>query len=399
VHPLLDDERPTVRMTTGERDRPSHARQQSTLGWKLRQTVAVLFPLTLTLLLLAHAAARQVPPDAAHREAAAPAATRDATQRLLQLVNAERAKAHLAPLTVLPSLQRVAAVHSAAMAADRRLDRVRNLAGAAGQVGMWGANVACGPTAEQAHRTMMRSATQQGNILGSRYNGIGLGAAWRGSCLWITELFVKVPASTLATQHPAAARPGAVRPPAPTSSSTSPSSSSTTTAPATTAAPATTTGSVAQRIAKDLFSRLNAERARRGLPSLAWDASLASMALGWSTHMAQTGSFAHRDLSAARSLPGISRFSALGENIAFVEGFPNDAYQLHIGWMKSEGHRENLLQPGFDSVGIGVVCSGGRAWATQNFGHTAGSSTPDLSSAVPPQDPIVAVQLDGLRCG
>jgi hypothetical protein len=46
-----------------------------------------------------------------------------------------------------------------------------------------------------------------------------------------------------------------------------------------------------------------------------------------------------------------------------------------------------------------VVCAGGRAWATQNFGHVAGSSTPDLSSAVPPRDPIVAVQLDGLRCG
>ncbi len=114
--------------------------------------------------------------------------------------------------------------------------------------------------------------------------------------------------------------------------------------------------------------------------------------------MASTGDFEHRDLGAASSLPGIDKFSALGENIAWVEGYPNEALQLHTGWMHSDGHRSNMLQPGFDSVGIAVVCSGGRAWATQNFGRLDDSKAPDMTSGTPPENPIVATAADGLSC-
>ena len=122
------------------------------------------------------------------------------------------------------------------------------------------------------------------------------------------------------------------------------------------------------------------------------------MAGDWSAQMARSGNFAHRDLGAAGGLPGMSKFSALGENIAWVEGYPSMGNQLHVGWMKSEGHRANMLQRGFDSVGIGVVCSGGRAWATQNFGRLDNSSAPSMSSSTPAEDPIVATRNDGVRC-
>ena len=79
----------------------------------------------------------------------------------------------------------------------------------------------------------------------------------------------------------------------------------------------------------------------------------------------------------------MAKFSALGENIAWVEGYPSMGNQLHVGWMRSEGHRANMLQRGFDSVGIGVVCSGGRAWATQNFGRLDSSSAPSMGSQHP----------------
>ncbi len=114
--------------------------------------------------------------------------------------------------------------------------------------------------------------------------------------------------------------------------------------------------------------------------------------------MASTGDFEHRDLGAASSLPGIDKFSALGENIAWVEGYPNEALQVHTGWMHSDGHRSNMLQPGFDSVGVAVVCSGGRAWATQNFGRLDDSKAPDMTSATPPENPIVGTAADGLSC-
>jgi uncharacterized protein YkwD len=173
----------------------------------------------------------------------------------------------------------------------------------------------------------------------------------------------------------------------------------TATAPPSTAAPATTAATtVSDKIAQELFARLNAERQARGLAPLKWDGSLANMAADWSRHMASSEDFSHRDLGDASSLPGISKFSALGENIAWVEGYPNEAYQLHIGWMQSDGHRSNMLQPGFDSAGIAVVCSGGKAWATQNFGRLDGSDAPKMRNSTPPEDPIVGTSLDGLHC-
>ncbi len=170
-------------------------------------------------------------------------------------------------------------------------------------------------------------------------------------------------------------------------------------APSSTSAPATSAATtVPGKITQELFARLNAERQARGLATLKWDPSLANMAADWSQHMASTGDFSHRDLGGASSLPGISKFSALGENIAWVEGYPNEAYQLHIGWMHSDGHRSNMLQPGFDSVGIAVTCSGGRAWATENFGRRDSSGAPAMSNSTPAEDPIVATSLDGLHC-
>jgi len=171
-----------------------------------------------------------------------------------------------------------------------------------------------------------------------------------------------------------------------------------TTAPPSTAAAPAGSGSTAQTLTNDLFDRLNAERRARGLAPLKWDADLARVAGEWSAQMARTGNFAHRDLGAAGSLPGMSKFSALGENIAWVEGYPSMGNQLHVGWMKSEGHRANMLQRGFDSVGIGVVCSGGRAWATQNFGRLDNSGAPSMSSSTPAEEPIVATRDDGVRC-
>jgi uncharacterized protein YkwD len=171
-----------------------------------------------------------------------------------------------------------------------------------------------------------------------------------------------------------------------------------TTAPPTTAAAPAGGGSTAQTLTNDLFDRLNAERRARGLAALKWDDDLARVAGDWSAQMARTGNFAHRDLGAAGSLPGMSKFSALGENIAWVEGYPSMGDQLHVGWMKSEGHRANMLQRGFDSVGIGVVCAGGRAWATQNFGRLDSSSAPSMSSSTPAEEPIVATRDDGVRC-
>jgi uncharacterized protein YkwD len=170
------------------------------------------------------------------------------------------------------------------------------------------------------------------------------------------------------------------------------------TAPPTTAAAPAGNQSTAQRLASDLFERLNAERRARGLAALGWDGDLARLAADWSAQMARTGNFTHRDLGAAGGLAGMAKFSALGENIAWVEGYTSMGNQLHTGWMRSEGHRANMLQRGYDRVGVAVVCSGGRAWATQNFGRLDNSDAPSMSSGTPAEEPIVATRADGVRC-
>jgi uncharacterized protein YkwD len=183
------------------------------------------------------------------------------------------------------------------------------------------------------------------------------------------------------------------RAPTPTTAAAPP-----TAAPSTAAAGGLGGGSTAERLVSDLFARLNAERQARGLAPLDWDGDLARVAGDWSAEMAGSDNFRHRDLGAAGGLPGMAKFSALGENIAWVEGYPSMGNQLHVGWMRSEGHRANMLQRGFDSVGIGVVCSGGRAWATQNFGRLDSSGAPSMSSSAPAEEPIVATRSDGVRC-
>jgi uncharacterized protein YkwD len=40
---------------------------------------------------------------------------------------------------------------------------------------------------------------------------------------------------------------------------------------------------------------------------------------------------------------------------------------MEQAWMNSPGHRANILGS-FNVIGVGVVCSGGRVWATQSFG-------------------------------
>jgi len=215
------------------------------------------------------------------------------------------------------------------------------------------------------------------------------------------------------------ARPGSALQPATTAKVTPPKTrtTATTTAPAATATTAptatfpsqalvspSTAGSTtsatgaATLITQDLFQRLNAERKARGLKELTLDPNLANLALTWARRMGATGVLSHRDLASASGLPGIAKYSALGENIAWVEGFQSEAFQIHDGWMTSDGHRANMLQPGFDAVGIGVVCVDGRAWAAEDFGRLTTSTAPAMTSTIPPVNPITATRRDTLHC-
>jgi uncharacterized protein YkwD len=357
----------------------------------------IVFPLLLAWALLPASAKPGAGRPFGQDRTAAAAPAPDSV-RLAGLVNAERVRRGLPALRLLPRLSALAGAQSARMAAAGRLSESPGLAAAVQPASTWGEQVRCAGGVEAAHRELMGSAGAKRRILSRSFNAIGVGTRSAG-CLWVTELLARVP-DTGATGT--ARRPGRTT----TTGATTTTRAATTTsragprptsAPTTVGAPAGSQ-STADKLTDDLFDRLNAERRARGLAALKWDADLAGLAADWSAHMASTGSFSHRDLGAAGSLPGMSKFSALGENIAWVEGYPSMGNQLHVGWMRSEGHRANMLQRGFDSVGIAVVCAGGRAWATQNFGRLDSSGAPAMSSATPAEEPIVATRDDGVRC-
>ena len=134
-----------------------------------------------------------------------------------------------------------------------------------------------------------------------------------------------------------------------------------------------------------VLEKTNAERARHGLRPLVLDRRLLNSARRHAAWMTRTQNLQHTG-------------QPVGENIAMGQSSSTEVVR---DWMNSPGHRQNMLQQGYDSVGIGVFCdASGRLWATQNFGRHAGTTAPALtpSSFMPPLDPFVAPRTGGTGC-
>ena len=111
--------------------------------------------------------------------------------KLVSLVNAERADAGLAKLSIASDLMSVAHQHSADMAARRSIFHNSSLTS---DVRGWraiGENVGRGPTVSSVHSAFMSSSSHRAHILSSRYKQIGTGVV-KGSdgYLYVTEVFV-----------------------------------------------------------------------------------------------------------------------------------------------------------------------------------------------------------------
>ncbi len=144
----------------------------------------------------------------------------------------------------------------------------------------------------------------------------------------------------------------------------------------------------ARTMARELFYQLNDERGARGLPLLAWNDTLATVARAHSRSMARGGSLRTFHLRNALNRFELSAYNTLGENVL---GASADATtgSLEAAWMGTRGQRDTMLALGFTSVGMSVVCApDGRVWATQTFGRAHGSRAPiDVAT---PTHPVVA---------
>ena len=126
-------------------------------------------------------------------------------------------------------------------------------------------------------------------------------------------------------------------------------------------------------IERRAFDLVNAQRKANGLQALPWDPELARLARQHSENMASAGIFNHEEpggmtmVNRARA-QGIRGWKALGENIAYNQGYDDPAGFVAERWMISHKHRENLLNARWTRSAIGVaIAQDGRVFFTQVF--------------------------------
>lgn len=121
------------------------------------------------------------------------------------------------------------------------------------------------------------------------------------------------------------------------------------------------------------FELVNTERVKKGLRPLVWDAELTRMARLYSEKMASQNFFSHKSpdgegLRERCRAMGIVGFKRLGENLGYNKGFADAAVSAVVGWMRSEGHRDHILDREFTRSGLGIARSAeGRVYFTQVF--------------------------------
>jgi uncharacterized protein YkwD len=158
--------------------------------------------------------------------------------------------------------------------------------------------------------------------------------------------------------------------PAPRATASRPASSPSRTAskaPAASAAPASVSARSAAEV--EVLRLVNQERSKVGCSPLAANSSLTRLAEAFSDDMAARGFFDHTDPDGKSpwdraSAAGISNLG--GENIARGQA---DAQAVMTAWMNSPGHKANILNCDFKTLGVGVHLGTGGPWWTQDFGY------------------------------
>lgn len=126
-----------------------------------------------------------------------------------------------------------------------------------------------------------------------------------------------------------------------------------------------------------LLSLLNGARAEANQMPLRHADDLAAVAAAHSGDMARSGTLRHNSALRRQVDPGL----AIAENIAYSSSVAG----LHGVLMQSPEHRESILSPDYDEVGIGLAGSGSRLWVTQVFRRSRAGVGPDQTARSTPE--------------
>lgn len=134
--------------------------------------------------------------------------------------------------------------------------------------------------------------------------------------------------------------------------------------------------------ADEILSLLNRARADAGRIPLKSAPDLAAVAASHSEDMARSRTLGHNPSLRRQVDPG----RAIAENVAYSSSVAG----LHRVLMQSSEHRESILSPTYDEVGVGVADSGGRLWVTQVFRKSRAAAAVPAPEPTPAPDPAPA---------
>ncbi|MBR3149501.1 MAG: fibronectin type III domain-containing protein [Eubacterium sp.] len=139
--------------------------------------------------------------------------------------------------------------------------------------------------------------------------------------------------------------------------------------------------------ANDVFNKVNAERASAGLSALGLDKDLCEAATKRAAELIIK--FSHYRPDGSKCFTATSKM--LGENICAGYSTPDAAM---TAWMNSTGHRNNILKPEWQSIGVGCIHYNGMYYWAQAFS----SYTPESVSlsGVINTNVIISTALDNI---
>lgn len=121
------------------------------------------------------------------------------------------------------------------------------------------------------------------------------------------------------------------------------------------------------------FELINKKRVEKGLEPLIWNNDCSKIARLHSENMANAKFFNHAGLDGTMvndraDAIGLSKWRAIGENIAFNRGYEHPLEAAVEGWFNSESHRENILDSRWKESAVGIaIAPDGSYYFTQVF--------------------------------
>ena len=129
--------------------------------------------------------------------------------------------------------------------------------------------------------------------------------------------------------------------------------------------PGTAEASPASEYAANAVQATNVARETNDRKAFKVDECLRGFAVKQARKMAAAGEIFHQDLGAIMAECGLV---TTGENVAY--GYRTGRKVVNQGWMKSDGHRANILNPDFRLVAVAARRDESGTWyAAQVFGR------------------------------